>query len=171
MSCDEECVCVYPPFQEASFRGSCSLRYYCIVRYWRHYLCCGLEWNINIYLEVLLYNNGTQKRFQIHRLVAICFLENKENKPCVNHLDGNPSNNKLTNLEWVTYSENEKHSFNVLGKVSSGILRRKINLKDIEKIKDLSLKGLSHRNISKIYNVSHNTIGNILRCQTYVKHI
>ena len=123
------------------------------------------------YKRVLLYNNGTKKRFQIHRLVSICFLENKEKKPCVNHLDGNPSNNKLTNLEWCTYSENEKHSHSVLGKVSNGILRRKINLKDIKKIKDLSSKGLSHRNIGKLYNVSHQTIGGILRCQTYVKNI
>lgn len=52
----------------------------------------------------------------IHRLVAMSFLDNPKNKPCVNHIDGNPSNNKLQNLEWVTYSENEFHSFRVLGK-------------------------------------------------------
>ena len=123
------------------------------------------------YKKVLLYNNGFKKKFQIHRLVAICFIENKQNKPCVNHIDGNPSNNNVKNLEWCTYSENEKHSFDVLKKVTGGISRRKIDLKDIEKIKKLSLKGLSQRDISKLYNVSHSTIGNILRCQTYIKHI
>ena len=123
------------------------------------------------YKRVVLYRNGFKKKFQIHRLVAICFIKNKQNNPCVNHKDGNPSNNNLNNLEWVTYSENEKHSYDVLKKVTGGICRRKIDLKDIVKIKDLHKKGLSQRNISKLYNVSHSTIGNILRCQTYTKHI
>jgi len=59
---------------------------------------------------------GKKKKSPIHRLVAIHFIDNPMSKPCVNHIDGNKHNNSKTNLEWVTYSENEQHSRDVLGK-------------------------------------------------------
>ncbi len=68
------------------------------------------------YFKVLLSKNGVHKRVYIHRLVAEHFLENKENKPCVNHKNGDTSNNSTDNLEWCTYKENAKHSFDVLGR-------------------------------------------------------
>lgn len=59
---------------------------------------------------------GDRKRQLLHRIVAIAFIPNPKNKPCINHIDGNPANNRVSNLEWVTHSENEKHSFSKLGK-------------------------------------------------------
>lgn len=65
----------------------------------------------NVYLSVNLYKNGYSKTFMIHRLVAICFLENINNKQQVNHKDHNRQNNNVSNLEWVSQSENVKHSY------------------------------------------------------------
>lgn len=58
-----------------------------------------------------------QVEYRVHRLVASIFLPNDENKPVVNHKDGNKSNNNSDNLEWVTVSENTKHGFDVLGRL------------------------------------------------------
>ena len=62
------------------------------------------------YLTVVLYCNGKSKRFYIHRLVAIAFVEHSEGKKEVNHLDCNKTNNDSTNLKWVTPSENIRYS-------------------------------------------------------------
>src|SRR5699024_1760168 len=63
------------------------------------------------YNRVNLYKNGGMNSFTIHRLVAQAFLPNPENKPQVNHKDGNKLNNALSNLEWVTQSENQLHAY------------------------------------------------------------
>ena len=60
----------------------------------------------NGYLCVDLCKNGKRKTFRIHRLVAIHFIDNLENKPCVDHIDGNKKNNNIDNLRWVTQIEN-----------------------------------------------------------------
>lgn len=63
----------------------------------------------NGYKRVHLRNNGIQKSFFIHRLVAQAFLPNPNNLPCVNHKDENPSNNCLDNLEWCTIEYNSNY--------------------------------------------------------------
>lgn len=60
----------------------------------------------NGYLTVELWKNKQRHRIGIHRLVAMCFCENPENKPFVNHIDETRTNNNANNLEWVTHVEN-----------------------------------------------------------------
>lgn len=62
------------------------------------------------YLAVDLNVNGGKEKKFVHRLIAEAFLPNPENKQTVNHKDGNKLNNDISNLEWVTYSENNKHA-------------------------------------------------------------
>lgn len=61
------------------------------------YVCCGV------------WKNGIGKMIKVHRLVAESFLENTNNSPHVNHIDGNKLNNDFNNLEWVSPRENTTH--------------------------------------------------------------
>lgn len=58
------------------------------------------------YKSVCLHQNGKSKKFYIHRLVAMAFIPNPDNKPYVNHIDNNPANNSFENLEWCSQQEN-----------------------------------------------------------------
>lgn len=71
------------------------------------------------YARVRLYKDGKSKDILVHRIVAETFIPNPDNKPQVNHINGNKFDNSVGNLEWCTASENQKHAF-------------KTGLKDIE---------------------------------------
>lgn len=64
------------------------------------------------YPKVNLYDKyGKGKSYRVHRLVAETFIPNPYNLPCVNHIDGDKTNNNVSNLEWCSYSENTKHAY------------------------------------------------------------
>lgn len=66
------------------------------------------------YLHVALSKRKKHKRIMAHRLVAEAFIPNPDNKPQVNHIDGDKQNNCVDNLEWCTASENQLHSVRIL---------------------------------------------------------
>lgn len=65
---------------------------------------------LNGYWHVCLHKNKQQKTVRVHRLVANEFIENPQNKPQVNHKNGNKKDNRIENLEWATSSENINHA-------------------------------------------------------------
>lgn len=71
------------------------------------------------YATVILRKNGVSKVHSIHRLIAEAFIPNPDNLPYINHIDGNKSNNDISNLEWCTQLENMRHAFN------TGLIKRK----------------------------------------------
>lgn len=65
------------------------------------------------YMYIKLSRNGKTKAFRVHRLVAEMFIPNPEKKPYINHLNAIRTDNRVSNLEWCTQSENVKHSYNL----------------------------------------------------------
>lgn len=109
---------------------------------------------------VMLYKNGKRKNLTVHRLVAQEFIPNIEELPEVNHIDGNPQNNNVCNLEWCTKTYNEWHAYhNGLNEKFKQYneLRKKPIIRDDGKIydctysaaKDLNVKVTAVRNVLK----------------------
>jgi len=102
----------------------------------------------------------------IHRLVAMAFIPNPENKECVNHIDSNRQNNKVENLEWVTPKENHTHAY-LYGKLKlCKQVPRKVVLTDYQVSQINKLRTIYTVNqIANIFNCKYTTLKNIIRKQ------
>lgn len=123
------------------------------------------------YLAVSLTKNGKSKTIKVHSIVTLCFLGERKNNHQVNHKDGNKQNNHLSNLEYCTRAENIQHAFDnglITRKKGEEHFRSKLKNEDILKIRKMSKSGFSQRQISKLFSVNHNTIGSVLRGETWV---
>jgi hypothetical protein len=80
------------------------------------------------YSRIVLFNNKGNT-LKPYRLVAQTFIPNPENKPCVNHINGIKDDNRVENLEWCTYSENNLHKYRSLGYIP--IQSKKVNQLDL----------------------------------------
>ena len=102
------------------------------------------------------------KKESVHRIVASLFIPNTKNKPCVNHINGDKLDNRISNLEWCTYSENEVHSRDVLKKQyakGSDLPQTKISKEESVKIKELFKTGkYTKAELSRMFNVSRKAI-------------
>lgn len=124
----------------------------------------------NGYIKCKLHKDGKRYYYNVHRLVALNFIQNIDNKKEVNHKDGNKKNNSVENLEWVTSSENQKHAF------KNGLQKRVYGSahKQSKKIKQLDLDG----NIIKIWDsintlkreLGYNNVGIINCCKKRKKY-
>jgi hypothetical protein len=120
------------------------------------------------YKTVMLCKDRKQTSAYVHRLVAKAFLSNPENKPDVNHLDGNKSNNKLENLEWCTESENLNHAYITklhIPKSGESHGRAVLTEKDVKEIRERYIRR-SRTNgtgaLAKEYGVTQATIYDVV---------
>jgi len=102
---------------------------------------------IGLYKMVGLNKNRIQTQISIHRLVALHFVSNTENKPQVNHKDGDKMNNNYWNLEWVTAKENLQHAFDT-GLKTPTWLNKKLSEETRNKM-SISKKGKTAHNKGK----------------------
>lgn len=108
------------------------------------------------YLRVLLCNNGREHDKYIHRLVLEAFVGKPSSKLECNHRNGIKTDNRLSNLEWVTPLENLKHAYEI------GLRDSKpIEENDVVKIKEYLNSGVATSKIAEIFNVAPSTISNI----------
>lgn len=128
------------------------------------------------YLRVGIYiGNNKHKPVYIHRLLAQSFIPNPNNKIEVNHIDGNTKNNDLSNLEWVTKSENALHAYKLgLSNPSPNIGEKNgnaiLNEEKVIKIRTMFRNGIKQYQIVKEFGVGKGLISNIVRNKTW-KHI
>lgn len=107
-------------------------------------------------------------KWYIHRLVGFHFIPNPLNKPQINHKDGNPSNNNINNLEWVTNEENQRHA--VLNNLHyQGELHRdsKFTNKSVLILPELIDIGFSLRELNELTGVSVQNIQKIINGKTW----
>ena len=131
--------------------------------------------NSSNYKKVCLKKNGKLYNRYIHRLLAETFIPNPNNYTQINHKDGNKYNNNLSNLEWVTVSENSIHAVNMGFKGASYYNRykvanraRRFSFSDIITIGKLYEMGLSKQEIANLFKCTFSIISNMLRDKNYV---
>lgn len=131
------------------------------------------SWKTNSgYLSVSLCKNGKKKNFYIHRLVASVYLNNKMPiKETVNHIDGNKENNRVSNLEIISQSENNKHAYRIGLKEKRNLKgenngNSKLTEKDILFIRNHYKprdRDWSGRKLAEMFNVTPATISDIIK--------
>ena len=127
------------------------------------------------YLYVDLYERNKRSRKYVHRLVAEAFVPNPENKPYVNHIDGNSHNNSAENLEWCTPLENVEHASKIIRTMKQYFLanehrKRRIRMYD----KNSGIEIATFRSIREAERKTRIPSSNIVSClkgrQSYTKN-
>ena len=125
------------------------------------------------YFMIALYKDNKSKLCRLHILVAETFVPNIDKKPFVNHMDGNKLNNRASNLEWVTQSENQIHAYKLgLMKARKGIespcaVMTEDEVRYIRKIYKPYDREFGAKALAKKFNRGITTIRHIINKDTY----
>jgi len=122
----------------------------------------GSTWNG--YSSVSLKKNNKQVSLFLHRVIGEAFIPNPDNKPFINHKNGIKTDNRVSNLEWCTRSENAKHSFKIGLQCNKGQNhpRHKVTDKDVLKMRERYANGESSWKIFKSMNMSYTNVKDII---------
>ena len=103
------------------------------------------------YYKVEIVRDGVRKSKKVHRLVGLAFIPNPDNKPYINHKDGNPLNNCIENLEWCTQKENIRHA------LKTGLIKSfDSNIEDVVKL--YHDEGYTLQEIAELFGVTKTTV-------------
>jgi hypothetical protein len=120
--------------------------------------------------------NGKYKTFKVHRAVAEAYIPNPNDKPFINHKDGNKLNNSVDNLEWCTASENSIHAIEnglQVPKKGEDHPSSKLTEEDVKYIKENHKprdRKLGTRALANTLGVSHSVVSDIINNKTW-KHV
>lgn len=109
--------------------------------------------------------DGKSRRISRYRIFAKAFIPNPENKPCINHINNDPTDDRLENLEWCTQKENMEHAKKYL-RMQHGIERYNNAISENE-VLDIFNSNESQRKLAKKYNVHQGTIAKIKTGQNW----
>lgn len=116
------------------------------------------------YLRLGIHNGfGKRKWFTIHRLVALTYIPNPNNLPCVNHIDGNKLNNHVSNLEWISVLENVRHSWRIGKSKHSSLATQRLLERTQKKVKQFDLNGIFIKEWNGIREAERGTKSNSSR--------
>lgn len=135
------------------------------------------------YFKLVLCKNGKTTTVTIHRLIALHFIPNLENKPHVNHINSVKTDNRIENLEWCTHLENMQHYHKSLppkqkrineqpraGMLGERNWNSKLTLEDVLSIKEMLKSGVKQKDIATLFNVKAPTIQGISSGKAW-KHV
>lgn len=116
------------------------------------------------YPQLRLYNSNKKYVRNQHRLVALAFIPNPNNLPQVNHIDGNKENNCVTNLEWISNSDNMRHAYKLGLKCSKGENNSNCKITDnqVTQIKLIYNTGKSSKYISEELDIKLHIVRQII---------
>ena len=127
------------------------------------------------HLRVYLAKNGKKYPKLVHRLVAHAFIPNTDNEPIINHIDCNPQNNHVSNLEWCSHKHNSLHAYqnNLNGppeQKGSKNSNSKLTDEDVLKMRSLYSSGLSAPEITKLFPVGYSCVYDVVNNKSW-KHL
>lgn len=130
------------------------------------------NWVSNGYHNVSFSVDGKVTKHKVHRLVAAAFISNHEDKFTVNHIDGDKTNNEVSNLEWATLSENNKHAYDTGLYTTFGENQptSKLTVDEVIEIREKYKHREDHETytyIAKKYGISRRALADVLKYKSW----